>query len=78
LRTRATLVADIDGRSAGLDVFVHSAGTIVRGSTGGRGKPYRPALLLQPKAIASIVLAAINLPRMAEVTKLTIRSVAKT
>jgi NADP-dependent 3-hydroxy acid dehydrogenase YdfG len=171
---RATLVADIDGRSAGPDVLVHSAGTIARAdvatasmtdldhqyesnvrapialtqsllpclrrarghivfvnSTAGlvargnasqfaatqhamraatalrdevnkdgirvtmvfpgrtatarqerihgwEGKPYGPELLLQPEDIASIVLAAINLPRTAEVTELTIRSMAKT
>jgi NADP-dependent 3-hydroxy acid dehydrogenase YdfG len=45
---------------------------------GWEGKPYRPELLLQPEDIASIVLAAINLPRTAEVTELTIRSMAKT
>jgi NADP-dependent 3-hydroxy acid dehydrogenase YdfG len=45
---------------------------------GWEGKPYRPELLLQPEDIASIVLTAINLPRTAEVTELTIRSMAKT
>jgi len=39
---RATLVADIDGRSAGPDVLVHSVGTIAR--VGGQALPARAPL----------------------------------
>jgi NADP-dependent 3-hydroxy acid dehydrogenase YdfG len=42
------------------------------------GKPYHPDTLLQPDDIAAMVVAALGLPRTAEVTELTIRSMAKT
>jgi NADP-dependent 3-hydroxy acid dehydrogenase YdfG len=41
------------------------------------GKEYRPERLLQPEDVAAIVVAALELPRTAEVTDITIRSMAK-
>jgi NADP-dependent 3-hydroxy acid dehydrogenase YdfG len=40
-------------------------------------RPYAPERLLQPQDIASIVVAAVSLPRSAEITELTIRSMQK-
>jgi len=42
-----------------------------------RQQTYRPELLLQPEDVASIVLAALSLPRTAEVTDLAIRPLLK-
>ena len=42
------------------------------------GRPYKPDALLQPDDIAAMVVTALGLPRTAEVTELTIRSMAKT
>jgi len=41
------------------------------------GKEYRPERLLQPEDVAAIVVAALELPRTAEVTDITIRSMTK-
>src|SRR5438309_7325840 len=41
------------------------------------GKPYRPELLLQPEAIASMVTHTLGLPRTAEVTDISIRPMLK-
>jgi NADP-dependent 3-hydroxy acid dehydrogenase YdfG len=41
------------------------------------GKDYRPERLLQPEDVAAIVVAAIGLPRTAEVTEISIRPMAK-
>jgi NADP-dependent 3-hydroxy acid dehydrogenase YdfG len=41
------------------------------------GKDYQPERLLQPEDVASIVVAALDLPRTAEVTDISIRSMAK-
>jgi NADP-dependent 3-hydroxy acid dehydrogenase YdfG len=41
------------------------------------GKPYRPELLLQPEAIASMVTHTLCLPRTAEVTDISIRPTLK-
>jgi NADP-dependent 3-hydroxy acid dehydrogenase YdfG len=41
------------------------------------GKPYRPELLLQPEDIATMVVAALSLPRTAEVTDINIRPMLK-
>ena len=41
------------------------------------GKEYRPDRLLQPEDVAAIVVAALELPRTAEVTDISIRSMAK-
>jgi NADP-dependent 3-hydroxy acid dehydrogenase YdfG len=41
------------------------------------GKEYRPERLLQPEDVAAIVVAALELPGTAEVTDITIRSMAK-
>jgi NADP-dependent 3-hydroxy acid dehydrogenase YdfG len=41
------------------------------------GKPYRPELLLQPKDIATMVMAALALPATAEVTDINIRPAIK-
>ena len=41
------------------------------------GKEYRPERLLQPEDVAAIVVAALALPRTAEVTDITIRSMTK-
>jgi NADP-dependent 3-hydroxy acid dehydrogenase YdfG len=41
------------------------------------GRPYRPELLLQPEDVASIVIAALRLPRTAEVTDISIRPMIK-
>lgn len=41
------------------------------------GKQYRPELLLQPKEIATMVVAALTLPRTAEVTDISIRPMLK-
>ncbi|HVS88071.1 MAG TPA: SDR family NAD(P)-dependent oxidoreductase [Candidatus Acidoferrum sp.] len=41
------------------------------------GKPYRPELLLQPEAIASVVVHTLCLPRTAEVTDISIRPMLK-
>jgi NADP-dependent 3-hydroxy acid dehydrogenase YdfG len=41
------------------------------------GKPYHPDRLLQPEDVAAIVIAAIALPRTAEVTEISIRPMAK-
>jgi NAD(P)-dependent dehydrogenase (short-subunit alcohol dehydrogenase family) len=42
-----------------------------------RGLPYAPERLLQPRDVASMVVAVLDLPRTAEVTELTIRSMQK-
>jgi NADP-dependent 3-hydroxy acid dehydrogenase YdfG len=44
---------------------------------GREGRPYRPELLLQPEDIAAMVLAALTLPRTAEVTEIRIRPFVK-
>jgi NADP-dependent 3-hydroxy acid dehydrogenase YdfG len=41
------------------------------------GKEYHPERLLQPEDVASIVVAALDLPRTAEVTDISIRSMTK-
>ncbi len=41
------------------------------------GKPYRPELLLQPEAIASMVVHTLCLPQTAEVTDISIRPMLK-
>ena len=41
------------------------------------GKQYRPELLLQPEDIATMVIAALTLPRTAEVTDISIRPMLK-
>jgi NADP-dependent 3-hydroxy acid dehydrogenase YdfG len=41
------------------------------------GRPYRPEVLLQPSDVASMVVAALALPRTAEVTDLHIRPMLK-
>jgi NADP-dependent 3-hydroxy acid dehydrogenase YdfG len=41
------------------------------------GKQYAPERLLQPEDVASIAVAVVGLPRTAEVTELTIRSMQK-
>jgi aminopeptidase-like protein/NADP-dependent 3-hydroxy acid dehydrogenase YdfG len=41
------------------------------------GKAYRPELLLQPEDVASMLIAAIGLPRTAEVTEIKIRPLMK-
>lgn len=41
------------------------------------GRPYTPERLLQPEDVAAMVLAALKLPRTAEVTNLTIRPMLK-
>ena len=42
------------------------------------GRPYEPERLLQPADVAAVILAAITLPRTAEITDLTIRPMQKT
>lgn len=42
-----------------------------------RHQEYKPELLLQPEDVASIILAALSLPRTAEVTDLAIRPLLK-
>ncbi|MDX1632990.1 MAG: short-chain dehydrogenase, partial [Thermoanaerobaculia bacterium] len=37
------------------------------------GEPYEPEHLIQPRDVASLVLACVCLPRTAEVTDLTVR-----
>ena len=37
------------------------------------GRPYRPEWLLQPSDIAEIIVSALSLPRIAEVTDISIR-----
>jgi NADP-dependent 3-hydroxy acid dehydrogenase YdfG len=41
------------------------------------GRPYRAGLLLQPSDIAAMVMAALQLPRTAEVTDITMRPLVK-
>ena len=41
------------------------------------GRPYDPRVLLQPEDVASIIIAAIVLPRTAEVTEIRIRPMIK-
>jgi hypothetical protein len=41
------------------------------------GKEYRPERLLQPEDVAAIVVAALDLPRTAEVTDIAIRAMTK-
>jgi NADP-dependent 3-hydroxy acid dehydrogenase YdfG len=41
------------------------------------GRPYAPDRLLQPEDIATMIVAALKLPRTAEVTNLTIRPMLK-
>jgi NADP-dependent 3-hydroxy acid dehydrogenase YdfG len=41
------------------------------------GRPYQPALLLQPADVASVVLNALSLPWTAEVTNISIRPMQK-
>jgi NADP-dependent 3-hydroxy acid dehydrogenase YdfG len=41
------------------------------------GKPWRPECLLQPEDVAAVVLAAVSLPRTAEVTDLRVRPMRK-
>lgn len=40
-------------------------------------EPYRPELLMQPEDVAAMVLAALRLPRSAEVTEIQMRPLAK-
>jgi NADP-dependent 3-hydroxy acid dehydrogenase YdfG len=40
-------------------------------------KPYDPAVLLQPDDVASVVVHALELPRTAEVTDISIRPFRK-
>jgi NADP-dependent 3-hydroxy acid dehydrogenase YdfG len=44
---------------------------------GKENKPYRPELLMQPEDIASMVVAAVTLPRTAEVTEIMMRPMMK-
>jgi NADP-dependent 3-hydroxy acid dehydrogenase YdfG len=41
------------------------------------GRPYEPSRLLQPEDVAAIVVAAVSLPRTAEVTEISIRPMIK-
>jgi NADP-dependent 3-hydroxy acid dehydrogenase YdfG len=41
------------------------------------GRPYRPELLVQPQDVARMILAALRLPRTAEVTEIRMRPLAK-
>jgi len=41
------------------------------------GRPYSANLLVQPEDVADMVLAALRLPRTAEVTEIRIRPMAK-
>jgi NADP-dependent 3-hydroxy acid dehydrogenase YdfG len=41
------------------------------------GKEYQPERLLQPEDVAAIVVAAVGLPRTAEVTEISIRPMQK-
>jgi NADP-dependent 3-hydroxy acid dehydrogenase YdfG len=41
------------------------------------GRPYRPERLLQPEDVAAMIVAAVELPRTAEVTEIVIRSMLK-
>jgi len=41
------------------------------------GRPYSPGLLVQPEDVADIVVAALRLPRTAEVTEIRIRPMVK-
>jgi NAD(P)-dependent dehydrogenase (short-subunit alcohol dehydrogenase family) len=43
----------------------------------GEGRPYRPELLLQPEDVATMIVAALELPRTAEVTDIHIRPLRK-
>jgi NADP-dependent 3-hydroxy acid dehydrogenase YdfG len=42
-----------------------------------RGVPYQPELLIQPQDVAAMVIAALNVPRTAEVTDISIRPMRK-
>jgi NADP-dependent 3-hydroxy acid dehydrogenase YdfG len=42
------------------------------------GRPYDPKFLMQPEDVASMVIAALSLPRTAEVTDMVIRAMKKT
>ena len=42
-----------------------------------RGLPYRPELLMQPQDVAAMVIAALSLPRTAEVTDISMRPMQK-
>lgn len=41
------------------------------------GRPYRPELLMQPEDVAAMVTSALRLPRTAEVTDISLRSMLK-
>jgi NAD(P)-dependent dehydrogenase (short-subunit alcohol dehydrogenase family) len=41
------------------------------------GRPYRPELLMQPEDVAAMVISALALPRTAEVTEISMRSMLK-
>lgn len=41
------------------------------------GRPYRPTLLMQPEDVAAMVTSALSLPRTAEVTDISMRSMLK-
>lgn len=41
------------------------------------GRPYRPELLVQPENVADMIMAALRLPRTAEVTELRMRPLIK-
>lgn len=41
------------------------------------GKEYRPALLMQPENVADVIISALTLPRSAEVTDVSVRSLIK-
>jgi short-subunit dehydrogenase len=41
------------------------------------GRPWRPEVLIQPEDVAAVVLAAVTLPRTAEVTEIRLRSLVK-
>jgi NADP-dependent 3-hydroxy acid dehydrogenase YdfG len=43
----------------------------------GEGRPYEPARLMQPEDVAEVVTAVLRLPRTAEVTEVSLRSMLK-
>ncbi len=61
-----------------LSVYVGRTATPMQaGIFAAEGRPYAPERLLQPEDVAASILAAISLPRTAEVTDLTIRPMMK-
>jgi NADP-dependent 3-hydroxy acid dehydrogenase YdfG len=80
LRAMATALRD-EVNAAGIRVTVvfpgRTATPLQEQVHAWEGRPYDASRLLQPEDVASVVVAALSLPRTAEVTEISIRPMAK-